>query len=398
VEAWAPLRRNADFRRLWIGEVASTLGTRMSAVAYPLLVLALTGSPTKAGVVGFLRTLPYFLFALPVGVFADRHDRRRLIVVADAIGFVGIGSVAAAAAAHALTFAHVAVVALVEGSAGLTARTALTASLPRLVPREQLAEAVAVNTGRDAAAALAGPPLGGALFGLARALPFGVDAVSYAASAVAAATIGRPLQDERTRPHERLLPSLRTGLRWIWEQPFLRTSELLVAGGNFATNAVSLALVLVAKQQGASAALVGVMLAVASAGGLLGAVAASRLQRLVSRRTIVVGYSWLGAAVLTALLTTPPPVVMGLLYGVWLFFGPLWDALVVGYRLAIVPDEVQGRVESAGILIAFGGGALGPLAAGPLFGAFGGRWTFAALACWMLALALVGSGAKSLRI
>ena len=150
MQARSPLRQNADFRRLWIGEVASTLGTRLSAVAYPLLVLALTGSPGRAGVVGFLRTLPYFLLALPVGVFADRHDRRRLILLADALGFAAIGSIALAAAADALTFEQVAVVAFVEGSAGVVVRTALTASLPRLVAREQLPEAVAVNTARDA--------------------------------------------------------------------------------------------------------------------------------------------------------------------------------------------------------------------------------------------------------
>jgi MFS family permease len=394
----SPLRQNTDFRRLWIGEVASTLGTRLSAVAYPLLVLALTGSPAKAGLVGFLRTLPYFLLALPVGVLADRHDRRRLILVADAIGFAAVGSVAVAAAAGTLTFEQVAVVAFVEGSAGLVARTALTASLPRLVAREQLPEAVAVNSARESGAALAGPLLGGVLFGLSRALPFAVDASSYVVSAIAAGTIRRPLQDERTGLHDRLLPALRTGLAWIWREPFLRTSELLVAGGNFATNAVSLTLVLVAKHQGASAALVGVMLAVASAGGLLGAIAAPRLQRSVSRRAIVVGYSWLGVAVLGALLTMPPPLVLGILYGVWLFFGPLWDALVVGYRLAIVPDQLQGRVESTGILISFGGAAIGPLAAGTLFDAVGGRGTFAALACWMLVLALVGSASRALRI
>lgn len=132
----SPLRQNADFRRLWIGEVASTLGTRLSAVAYPLLVLALTGSPGKAGIVGFLRSLPYVVLALPAGVYADRHDRRRLIILADAIGFAAIGSIAVAAVSHALTFEQVAIVAFVEGSAGVVARTALGAALPRLVPRE----------------------------------------------------------------------------------------------------------------------------------------------------------------------------------------------------------------------------------------------------------------------
>jgi hypothetical protein len=97
------------------------------------------------------------------------------------------------------------------------------------------------------------------------------------------------------------------------------------------------------------------------------------------------------------LISTPPPLVLGLLYPIWLFFGPLWDAVVVGYRLSIVPDELQGRVESVGVLISFGGAALGPLAAGVAFAEFGGRTTLALLAAWTFVLALVGTGSRSLR-
>jgi hypothetical protein len=140
------------------------------------------------------------------------------------------------------------------------------------------------------------------------------------------------------------------------------------------------------------------MLALGAAGGLAGAVAAPRLQRIVARRTIVVGYPWIGVAILLVLLATPPPLVLGALFGLWLFFGPLWDAIVVGYRLSIVPDDLQGRVESVGTMIAFGGAALGPLAAGAAFGGLGPRWTIALIGAWTLALAVVGSASRSLRL
>ncbi len=112
------------------------------------------------------------------------------------------------------------------------------------------------------------------------------------------------------------------------------------------------------------------MLAFVAAGGLAGAAAAPRLRTLVSRRAIVVGYPWIGVAALAALTALPPPLAMGALFGSWVFFGSLWDAIVVGYRLTIVPDELQGRVESVSSLIAFGGAALGPLAAGAAFTGF----------------------------
>ena len=395
-EAPAPLFRNPDFTKLWVGETLSALGTRVSYVAYPLLVLSLTGSAALTGVVGFLRTLPYFALSLPAGVVADRLDRRRLMIAADVLGCVAMGSVVVALALHRLTFAQIAIVGFLEGTAALLFRTAEMGALPHIVAREQLSAAVATNEARRQGAYLAGPPLGGALFGIARALPFLVDAVSYLASAVAIVSIRRAFQQPRSGG-AKALAQIREGLAWMWREPFLRTSELLVAGSNFATNALLLTLILVAKHQGASSTLIGAMLAIVSVGGLTGAVAAPRLRRYFSARRIVVGYSWVGVAVVLALVTTPPPLLLGLLFAAWTFFGPLWDAIVVGYRLSIVPDELQGRVESVGVLISFGGAALGPLAAGIAYAELGGRTTIASLAVWLLVLAVVGTASRALR-
>ena len=71
-----PLRANRDFRLLWLGSVVSVLGSRASAIAYPLLVLALTGSPADAGLVGFTATIPYLLWQLPAGALVDRWNRK----------------------------------------------------------------------------------------------------------------------------------------------------------------------------------------------------------------------------------------------------------------------------------------------------------------------------------
>src|SRR5216117_1113423 len=79
-----PLRRNRDFVLLQIGQALSTVGSNMSAVAYPLLTLALTGSAAKAGVVGFAASLPYTLFVLPAGILVDRLNRKRVMISAAA--------------------------------------------------------------------------------------------------------------------------------------------------------------------------------------------------------------------------------------------------------------------------------------------------------------------------
>jgi MFS family permease len=91
-----PLRRNRDFLVLWSAQLVSTLGSQVSMLAFPLLVLARTASPAKAGLVGFANTIPALLFYLPAGVLVDRHDRRRVMVAASAIGAVALGSIPAA--------------------------------------------------------------------------------------------------------------------------------------------------------------------------------------------------------------------------------------------------------------------------------------------------------------
>jgi MFS family permease len=112
------LRHNREFLALWSGQAASSLGTSISTLAYPLLVLSATGSPGQAGLVASALALTTFLVRLPAGVVADRIDRRRLMLVCDAGRIVAVGSIAAAAWFGAVTLAHVLAVAVVEGTLG----------------------------------------------------------------------------------------------------------------------------------------------------------------------------------------------------------------------------------------------------------------------------------------
>ena len=175
-----PLRRNRDFVLLQIGQLLSSAGTSSSSIAFPLLVLAITHSPAKAGIVAFARSLPSVLFALPAGLAADRWSRRRLMIVADGVRVLAIGSLAATILLDRVIFWEIVAVAFVEGSGTAVFFGAQPGALRAVVPARQLPAAAAAETGRQAVVRLAGPPLGGALFGLARALPFLVDALSYA--------------------------------------------------------------------------------------------------------------------------------------------------------------------------------------------------------------------------
>src|SRR6185295_19082516 len=129
---------NPDFLRLWIGQIASSLGTGVSLIATPLLVLALTNSPAQAGLVAAARTAPYIVLGLPVGALVDRWNRRTVLMCCDVARALAMGSVPLTWYLGVLTMTQLIAVALVQGVAVSFSNIAQVAALPRLVRREQI--------------------------------------------------------------------------------------------------------------------------------------------------------------------------------------------------------------------------------------------------------------------
>ncbi len=383
-----PLRYNRDFVVLWSGQLVSALGSAVTTVAFPLLVLALTGSPARAGVVGFAGTLPFLIFQLPAGGLVDRWDRRRTMIAADVVRGLALASVAVASAAGVLTVAQIAVVAFVEGTMFVLFTVAEGAALPHVVAPDQLATALAHNEARTRGASLAGQSLGGVLFGLGQAVPFVADAISYLASVVSLLFIRRPLQDRGVRRPRRLHREISEGVAWLWRQRFLRAASLLVAGSNFIFQALVLVVIVVLQDRGAPSALIGVVLGMMGAGGLLGAVAAPWVNRHVAARSVVIGANWVWALLLPAVAFVPWPLAIGGVIAGMAFVGPAWNVVLGAYSLALTPDRLRGRVGGVQGLIAWGPIPLGSLAGGALLQWLGGSAAALVLAALMLALAL----------
>jgi predicted MFS family arabinose efflux permease len=392
-----PLRRNRDFLVLWSAQLVSMLGSQVSLLAFPLLVLALTGSPAKAGVVGFANTIPALLFYLPAGVMVDRHDRRKVMVATSAIGAVALGSIPAALATGHLAFEQIVVVAFVQGT--VTAVFGLTeqGALPLVVHPTQVPEALARNEARREGASLAGPPLGGVLFAAGRALPFAVDAVSYLACAVGLLALRTPLQEEREATRRRPVAEIVEGVRWLWDMAFVRASALAVAGANCIWAAIEIVLIVRAHERGASSAAIGIMLAMLGVGGLLGALAAPAIGRRLAMPVIVVGSFWVEAAVVAALATTHDPYLLGSIAALAAFPAPAWNAVVVGARLTLTPDRLRGRVNSAARLLSASLMPVGALAGGLLVGAVGTTATLLVFSAWQAAVAAAAMATPALR-
>jgi MFS family permease len=381
---------------LQIGQLLSNAGTSSTSIAFPLLVLAVTHSPAKAGIVAFARSLPSVLFALPAGLAADRWSRRRLMIAADAVRVLAIGSLGITILLDRVAFWEVVAVAFVEGSGSAVFFGAQPGALRAVVPARQLPAAAAAETGRSAVVRLAGPPLGGALFGLARALPFLVDALSYAFSTISLLAMRTPFQEQR-EPHTASLRSrLAEGFHFVWSQPFLRTCALLFGLGNFIGPGVLFAVVVIGKQQGLSAGEVGALIAVFGACLLLGSLVSPLVRRLLPVRAVLVLelWTWIGCAVF---LVWPNVYVLtaGILPTALAI--PSTDSVVHGYRIAMTPDRLLGRAESVRSMISLLIAPFGPLIAGVLISTVSARAAIAVFAVTGLVLAVWGTLSSAIR-
>src|SRR5262249_34286710 len=139
--ALTSLSRNRDFVLLQSGQVVSSIGSQCTAIAMPLLTLALTHSAAKTGLIGFLELAPLALFMLVAGVAADRWNRKTIMIVTSAIRLVSIASVVIAIALDSITFTHLAVVAFVQMTCASFYGTASEGAVRSVVPRERLATA-----------------------------------------------------------------------------------------------------------------------------------------------------------------------------------------------------------------------------------------------------------------
>ena len=392
-----PLRRNRDFVLLQTAQLLSSGGSQITAISYPLLVLALTGSPAKAGIVAFARLLGMALFALPAGLAADRWSRRRLMIAAHAVRALVIGSLSALILLDEIVFWVIPLVAFVEGSGAAVFSAAQAGALRAVVPMRQLPGAVAIVTGREAAISLAAPALGGALFVLSRALPFVVHTVSYSFSTFALLAMRSPFQEERERDLSPLRSRLAEGFRFLWDQAFLRTCAFLYGLSNFIGPGVLLAVLVIGKRQGLSGGEVGLLLSAFGACLLLGAFLSPLVRRLLPVRGVLLLelWTWVGCGVF---LVWPNVYVLTASILPTALAIPSTDSVVHGYRIAMTPDRLLGRAESVRSLISLLIAPVGPLTAGVLLSSVSARATIAVFAVAGVVLAVWGTLSPSIRM
>jgi MFS family permease len=389
------LSRNRDFVLFQTGQLLSAAGSSLSTIAYPLLVLALTHSPAKAGLVSFARLLPATLLALPAGVASDRLDRRRIMLVSDGVRASALAALAVVVWRHA-AFWPLPLLAFVEGAGETFFGACLGGVLRSVVPPAQLPAAVSVQQGRTAVVGIAGPPAGGALFAVARALPFAVDAVSYLFSFVAVLAMRTPFQQPRERRPLRIRADLAEGFRFLWTQPFLRTTSFFYAIGNFTIPALLFIVLVIGRRDGLTGGQIGLLLALFSACILAGSMLAGAVRQRLSVRAVVLLEAYTGL-IAAAFLIHPSVYVLIAAVLPQAFILPITDSYVIAHRIAATPDRLLGRTEAARMTIVRTAAPLGSLLAGVLLSASSPRVAVAVFVGLHVVEAVYATGAKALR-
>ena len=392
------LLRNRDYLLLWGGQVVSTLGSTASWVVYPLLILALTASPEAAGVAGALRALPYLVLSLPAGALIDRWDRKRVMIVCDAGRAIAVASIPVAIAFDALSLVQIYAAALVEGSLFVLFNIAEVAALPRVVSTAELPQAAAQNEAGFATASIVGPSFGTALYQwLGRGAPFVADALSYVVSVVSLLAIRSPFRNAPAPTRRRLAAEIVEGLAWLWGNRLVRYIAFLTGGYNLVNAALPLILIVLAKGRGADDAAIGVLFSVSGIGGIVGSLVGGQVQRRFSFGQVIVGTAWINLLLFPLFALAPSWIWLGVIAALIATLGPVYNVVQFSYRLSLIPDELQGRVNSTFRLVAFGFMPVGAALSGVLIERFDANVAVLVLTAGLLVLTLVTTFNRDVR-
>ncbi|MFZ0014076.1 MAG: MFS transporter [Acidimicrobiia bacterium] len=370
-----------NYWKLWVASVISNLGDGVSAVAYPWLASSLTRNPLHIAAVAVVTRLPWLLFSLPAGVVTDRVDRRRLAAWMDVFRFVftlGVAlavlstqgqlgtpeevsaGVAPTPSSAGFLLGLVYVSALLLGTAEVFRDNAAQTLMPAIVDKENLETANGRLWGAEMVMnSFVGPPLAGILLAFGFAVPFFVDAGSFAVAAALVFLIAGQFRP-KVEPGDHVVPAsfwadLKEGVGWLWKHPLFRPMAISLGVLN-GTMMMSLATFVLFAQEilDLDATQFGLLTTGVAIGGVLGSVTAHRV-------SVRLGQG--GSLFTTILVSTAAALVSGLTSSFWVFWamgivsalsGTLWNVITVSLRQSLIPDRILGRVNSVYRFIGWG--------------------------------------------
>ncbi|MDX1624357.1 MAG: MFS transporter [Gemmatimonadota bacterium] len=380
--------RHRDYRIFWSGALVSNVGSWMQQVAHGWLVLELTDSAFMLGLVGFAATFPMLVLLLVGGVYADRFDRRRLLLWANGALMASATALAALTWTGIVEVWHIFVLALVSGIAIALAAPAFQAFVHDLVGTENLQNAIALNSAQFNLSRVVGPSLAGmALGAIGLAGCFGVNALSYVAAIGALLAIrirSGPAPDPAP-----VLESMKEGVGYVRGHPRILALLSLVALVSVLAMPYATLLPIIARDAlGLDASGLGYLYAVGGTGAVIGALSLTARHLFRRRGLYLLGLAALTGAATAALGLARTPVAAGAALVVISFAATSAVALSNTLLQEIVDDAMRGRVMGMFGLAFMGTFPIGNLVAGAVAGAVSASTTMLLTGTALLAVSL----------
>ncbi|MGB7877994.1 MAG: MFS transporter, partial [Ilumatobacteraceae bacterium] len=387
-----PNRLGGNYFKLFSASTISNLGDGIGVIAYPWLASAITRNPLLIAVVAVAQRLPWLLFSLPAGVITDRHDRRILMVWANAaravltffVAFVVLARQDAlplpesvADATTVITtdtslYLLVLLATMLLGIGEVLYDNSAQTFMPSIVHPDNLEKA----NGRlwsieQVANTFAGPPLAALLIAISFSLPFFVDAATFVVSAILIAWIRRPgatSEQIAARRAERRpwKAELAEGFRWLWGHDLLRSLAIVLGLLNMLGMLSTATFVLYGQEVlGTTPTEFAILGTAGAVGGIVGGWTASSIAKRIGAGPSLAA-TLLGGGTITILIGLMSwwPAVW-LLLGIYMFTAVLWNVITVSFRQTVIPDQLLGRVNSVYRFFGWGmmpiGAALGGL-------------------------------------
>lgn len=377
--------RHRNFRVFYAGHILSLTGTWMQTTAQGWLVLELTNSALRLGIVTAVTSMPALLFTLWAGDLADRHDKRRIILIAQCTSLCAALVLAVLTGTHRITYGALLCLVFVLGSANAFEIPTRQAFFVELVGPADLNNAIALNSSAFNATRIVGPGLAGAMIGtMGIAACFYANAVSYVAVIAGLLMMRLPAFTPPARTTS-TIENIREGLAYIRSDRLVRTLVWMIAGMSVTALPYVMLLPVFARdvlRVGAPG--LGSMLAATGTGALASGVALASGRLRLPRGRLIIG----AGVALTVLLAAfaqsrsyPLSLALLALSG---FTMILNNASVNALLQSRVPDRLRGRVMSVYVFMFIGMTPLGALQAGALARWFGAPAALTAGACALL--------------
>ncbi|MFT3944785.1 MAG: MFS transporter [Ancrocorticia sp.] len=401
-----PLGKNRQFQLLWIGSAASSLGSELTRVAVPLLLIASTGNAALAGMVTSLLVASMIIVQIPAGVWVDQWDRRKILQICQFLQLVNSAVLTAVLLISGVHVASFVVFAVIDGACQAFLHPARDVAIRGVVPGVQLRTAYSREEARQHGARLLGPALGGALYTLNVFLPFIFDTVSFFVAwlcTVGARVPRRPITPTNTEAEVRedeprgMVSSAHAAFIWLVRKKGLREVILVIMGMNLLGGMSYIPMIAHLGSLGSDASTTGFVLSAIGVGGLIGALASGRLTSRIPPGMLAISVpAVFGVCLLLASLPLPPMVVAVPLV-VFSVTTPALNIASQAVTAEMVPHDMLGRVGGLITVVARGLAPIGPLVGGILTDQIGGGPTLAIAGAGLVLLAFVALSSRALR-